>query len=315
LKRDLREKGEMFEKLREAINGFVNKISTTELKLDEIREILWEFKLMLIENDVAFIVAEHICEQLEQSLTGLKVSRFEDKRKIVKESLREILLKLFETKEKIDLIEIVERKRKLKEPCIIVFVGINGTGKTTTIAKIANLLLKRGYSVVLACSDTFRAGSIEQLEQHAKKLGVNVIKHRYGSDAAAVAYDAVQHARARGINVVLIDTAGRMQTNRNLMAEMEKIVRVVNPDLVIFVGDALTGNDVVSQAEEFNKHVSISGSILTKMDADAKGGAAISIAYVTKKPIIFLGVGQEYNDLEPFKPELIVNRILDSNDS
>ncbi|MCD6465381.1 signal recognition particle-docking protein FtsY, partial [Candidatus Bathyarchaeota archaeon] len=172
-----------------------------------------------------------------------------------------------------------------------------------------------GYSVVLACSDTFRAGSIEQLEQHAKRLGVNVIKHRYGSDAAAVAYDAVQHARARGINVVLIDTAGRMQTNRNLMAEMEKIVRVVNPDLVIFVGDALTGNDVVSQAEEFNRHVSISGSILTKMDADAKGGAAISIAYVTKKPIIFLGVGQEYNDLEPFKPELIVNRILDSNDS
>ncbi|MCD6470084.1 signal recognition particle receptor subunit alpha, partial [Candidatus Bathyarchaeota archaeon] len=175
----------MFERLREAINGFVNKISTTELKLDEIREILWEFKLMLIENDVAFIVAEHICEQLEQSLTGLKVSRFEDKRKIVKESLREILLKLFETREKIDLIEIVERKRRLKEPCIIVFVGINGTGKTTTIAKIANLLLKRGYSVVLACSDTFRAGSIEQLEQHAKRLGVNVIKHRYGSDAAA----------------------------------------------------------------------------------------------------------------------------------
>jgi len=300
----------MFERLREAISGFITKVSTAELKPEEIREIIWEFKLALIENDVAVTVADHICEQLENNLSGLKIGRFDDRRVIVREALRETLLKLFETPNKIDLTEIIEKKRAMKEPCVIVFVGINGTGKTTTIAKIANLLLKRGYSVVLACSDTFRAGSIEQLEQHAKKLGVHLIKHKYGSDAAAVAYDAVQYAKTRGISAVLVDTAGRMQTNKNLMAEMEKIIRVVKPDLTIFVGDSLTGNDAVSQAEEFDKYVNISGSILTKMDADAKGGAAISIVYVTKKPILFLGVGQRYEDIEPFKPDLIINRIF-----
>lgn len=300
----------MFERLREAISGFITKVSTAELKPEEIREIIWEFKLALIENDVAVAVADYICEQLENNLSGLKIGRFDDKRGIIREALRETLLKLFETPNRIDLIEIIEKKRAVKEPCVIVFVGINGTGKTTTIAKIANLLLKRGYSVVLACSDTFRAGSIEQLEQHAKKLGVHLIKHKYGSDAAAVAYDAVQYAKTRGISAVLVDTAGRMQTNKNLMVEMEKIIRVVKPDLTIFVGDALTGNDAVSQAEEFDKYVNISGSILTKMDADAKGGAAISIVYVTKKPILFLGVGQRYEDIEPFKPDLIINRIF-----
>ncbi len=300
----------MFEKLREALGNLVSKVSTIELKPENLRKILWEFKLTLLENDVALVVAEHICDEIEKKLVGLKVGRLEDKRRIVKEKLRETLLKVLEPPEKIDLIELVEKKRSMREPCVIVFVGINGTGKTTTIAKIANLLLKRGFSVILACSDTFRAGSIEQLEQHAKNLGVYMIKHEYGSDAAAVAYDAVQYAKARGINVVLIDTAGRMQTNKNLMAEMEKIIRVVKPDLTIFVGDALAGNDAVYQAEEFNKYINISGSILTKMDADAKGGAAISIAYVTKKPIIFLGVGQKYDDLEPFHPETIINRIM-----
>ena len=300
----------MFEKLREALGNLVSKVSTIELKPENLRKILWEFKLTLLENDVALVVAEHICDEIEKKLVGLKVGRLEDKRRIVKEKLRETLLEVLEPPEKIDLIELVEKKRSMREPCVIVFVGINGTGKTTTIAKIANLLLKRGFSVILACSDTFRAGSIEQLEQHAKNLGVYMIKHEYGSDAAAVAYDAVQYAKARGINVVLIDTAGRMQTNKNLMAEMEKIIRVVKPDLTIFVGDALAGNDAVYQAEEFNKYINISGSILTKMDADAKGGAAISIAYVTKKPIIFLGVGQKYDDLEHFHPETIINRIM-----
>lgn len=300
----------MFEKIREAIGGLINKILTAELKPENLSDILMEFKLTLIENDVALVVAEHICDEIERKLTGLKVSRLEDKRRIVFETLKETLLEILETPSKIELTDFVEKKRNIKEPCIIVFVGINGTGKTTTIAKIANLLLKRGYSVVLACSDTYRAGSIEQLEQHARRLGVHMVKHKYGSDAAAVAYDAVQYARARGINVVLIDTAGRMQTNRNLMAEMEKIIRTVKPDLTIFVGDALAGNDAVTQAEEFNKYINVSGSILTKMDADAKGGAAISIAYITKKPIIFLGTGQKYDDIELFNPESIVKRIL-----
>lgn len=300
----------MFEKLRDALNGLIEKISTIELKPEKIQEVLWELKLTLLENDVALAVAEHICGEVERRLSGLKISRFEDKRRVAKDVLRRVLLDILETKDSVDIFDVIERRRSLREPCVIVFVGVNGSGKTTTIAKIANLLLKKGYSVLLACSDTFRAGSIEQLEQHAKRLGVPMIKHKYGSDPAAVAYDAVQHARAKGINVVLVDTAGRMQTNRNLMVEMEKIVRVIKPDMVIFVGDALTGNDAIMQAEEFNRHVNITGSVLTKMDADAKGGAAISIAYVTGKPILFLGTGQKYDDIEVFRPEVIVNRIL-----
>jgi len=303
----------MFEKLRESVRGLVSKISMTELKGEDLRSVLWDFKLTLIENDVAMVVADHICEEIEKRLTGLKVSRLEDRKQLVKNTLQTILLETLESPEKVDLFEIAEKKRSLKESCIFVFVGINGTGKTTTIAKVAQQLLKKKYSVVLACSDTFRAGSIEQLETHAKRLGVHMIKHQYGADAAAVAFDAVQYARARGVNIVLIDTAGRMQTNKNLLMEMEKIVRVVKPDLVIFVGDALAGNDAVSQAEEFNRSVRIDGSILAKIDADAKGGAAISVTYVTKKPILYVGTGQKYDDLEPFKPETIVNRILNTS--
>jgi len=300
----------MFEKLRKSVSGLINKISETELKPESLRSVLWDFKLSLVENDVAMVVADHICEEIEKRLTGQRVNRLGDRKKIVKETLQTVLRETLEPPHQVDLLEILENKRKLKEPCAIVFVGINGTGKTTTIAKVAQLLLKKKYSVVLAGSDTFRAGSIEQLEIHAKRLGIHLIKHQYGADAAAVAFDAVQYARTHGINAVLVDTAGRMQTNRNLLAEMEKIIRVVKPDLVLFVGDALAGNDAVFQAEEFNKSVRIDGSVLTKIDADAKGGAAVSIAYVTKKPIIYVGTGQTYDDLEIFKPEAIVNRIL-----
>jgi len=300
----------MFEKLRESFTKLLNKVVEVELKPENLDSLLWDFKLSLIENDVAVTVADHICSEIERRLTGLRISRLADRRRIIKDTLRTVLLEILEPSEKTNLMEIVEKRRRSREPCVIVFVGINGTGKTTTIAKLAHILLNKGYSVVLACSDTFRAGSIEQLAIHAKRLGVPMIKHQYGADAAAVAYDAVQYAKARGINVVLIDTAGRMQTNKNLLLEMGKIVRVANPDLVIFVGDSLSGNDAVLQAEEFNKSVPIDGSILTKMDADAKGGAAISVTYVTKKPVLYVGTGQGYGDLEPFNPETIVNRIL-----
>jgi len=175
---------------------------------------------------------------------------------------------------------------------------------------VARFLMKKGYSVVLSCSDTYRAGSIEQLEEHAKRLGVRMIKHKYGSDPAAVAYDAISHAQSRGVNVVLIDTAGRIQTDRNLMSELTKIKRVVSPDLTILVVDALIGNDAVMQAEEFHKSVSIDGTILTKVDADVKGGASLSVTYVTGKPIVFIGVGQNYEDLEAFEPERFTQMIL-----
>lgn len=300
----------MFEKLKAGLNSLVNKITTTELKAEQLQPILEEFKLSLVENDVAFPVAEKICEELGKRLEGLQVKRLEDKRKIVKENLQQVLLEILNTGEKIDLLRMAEEKRKRGEPLVIVFVGINGTGKTTTIAKIAKMFSKKGFSVVLACSDTYRAGSIEQLGEHARRLGIRMIKHTYGADPAAVAYDATNYAKAHGINAVLIDTAGRIQTDRNLMNELAKIKRVINPDLTILVVDALTGNDAVMQAEEFNKAVGIDGTVLTKVDADVKGGSALSVTYVTGKPIIYIGTGQTYEDLERFNPEMFVEMIL-----
>ncbi|MEM3700224.1 MAG: signal recognition particle-docking protein FtsY [Candidatus Bathyarchaeia archaeon] len=300
----------MFERLKSGLKGLVNKVTTTELKAENLRSLLSEFKINLVENDVAFPVAEKICNEMEKRLDGVQVKRLEDRRKIVKQNLREVLLETLLTNNKIDLLRTVEEKRKKGEPFVIVFVGINGTGKTTTIAKVAKFLNKKGYSVVLACSDTYRAGSIEQLEEHAKRLGMRMIKHKYGSDPAAVAYDTINHAKAHGINVVLIDTAGRMQTNRNLMDELAKIKRIANPDLTILTVDSLTGNDAVMQAEEFHKSVGIDATILTKVDADIKGGSALSVTYVTKKPILFIGTGQKYDDLEEFNPEKFVQMII-----
>jgi fused signal recognition particle receptor len=300
----------VFEKLRNGLSGLVEKISTTELKAENLRPILSNFKLNLIENDVAVEVADHVCKELEKRLDGIQIKRLEDRKEVVRKNLHEILLSILTSDKMISLLEQVKEKRRTNEPYVIVFVGINGTGKTTSIAKVANLLMKKGYSVILACSDTYRAGSIEQLEEHAKRLGVRMIKHKYGADPAAVAYDAIAHAKAHGVSVVLIDTAGRMQTNKNLMNELGKIKRVIDPDLTILTVDALTGNDAVMQAEEFHKSVGIDGAILTKVDADVKGGAALSVTYVTEKPIVFIGTGQKYEDLEEFNPERFTAMIL-----
>jgi fused signal recognition particle receptor len=247
---------------------------------------------------------------MEKRLNGVQVKRLEDRKKIVERNLREVLLETMRTNNNINVLHKVDEKRKKNEPLVIVFVGINGTGKTTTIAKVAHFFNKKGYSVVLACSDTYRAGSIEQLEEHAKRLGLRMIKHNYGADPAAVAYDTISHAKSHGINVVLIDTAGRMQTNKNLMNELAKIKRVVNPDLTVLTVDSLTGNDAVMQAEEFHKSIGVDATILTKVDADVKGGSALSVTYVTQKPILFIGTGQTYGDLEEFNAEKFVQMIL-----
>jgi fused signal recognition particle receptor len=300
----------MFEKLKSGFKGLVTKVTTTELKAENLSSILSDFKMNLAENDVAFPVADRICDELEKRLVGVQVKRLEDRKKIVEENLRQVLLEVMLTNNKIDLLKKAEDKRKNGEPFVLLFVGINGTGKTTTIAKVAQFMRDKGYSVVLAGSDTYRAGSIEQLEEHAKRLGMRIITHKYGADPAAVAYDAVSHAKAHGINVVLIDTAGRMQTNQNLMNELAKVKRVVSPDLTILTVDSLIGNDAVMQAEEFHKSIGIDATILTKVDADVKGGSALSVTYVTQKPILFIGVGQTYKDLELFNPEKFVNMIL-----
>jgi len=192
---------------------------------------------------------------------------------------------------------------------VIAFIGVNGSGKTTNLAKLANYLKNNGKEVVIAACDTFRAAAIQQVEDHANNLGIKLIKHDYGSDAAAVAFDAIDHAKAKGKDFVLIDTAGRNQSNKNLMEELSKLVRVAKPDLKIFVGDSLTGNDAVEQAKEFNEAVGIDGIILSKVDADEKGGASVSISYVAKKPIFFVGNGQGYEDLIPFKKEEFLEKM------
>ena len=302
----------MLEGLRRGLSKFVEKITKVELDPEKLQPIVEELKITLLENDVAFQVAEEIGQELVEELTGVKVGRTSDKKAFVKEALRKAVLRTLSKGGHVDLEELVKAKRAQGGPFVILFVGFNGSGKTTTIAKMAKMLRDRGLKVVLACSDTFRAGAIEQLEEHGRRLGIRTLKHRYGADPAAVAYDAVAHARARGIDVVLIDTAGRAQTNKNLMNELAKIKRVIEPDLTVLVVDALTGNDALAQAEMFNDAVGVDAVVLTKVDADVRGGTALSITHAIGKPILFIGTGQGYDDLRPFDPEEFADMILGS---
>ena len=300
----------MFEKLRQGLKGIVNRINSAGLTEKDLDPILWDLQLQLIGNDVSVEVAEKVCSELKERLLGEDAPRFGDKSRLIHESLKASLESVMGGSERMDLPELVAEARARGEPFVVMFIGINGTGKTTTIAKTARLLMDRGFTVVLASADTYRAGAIEQLEEHGRRLGVRVIKHRYGGDAAAVGYDAVEHAKARGVDAVLIDTAGRMQTNRNLMDELTKMKRVVQPDLTVMILDSLIGNDATEQAMTFNDRVGFDAAVLTKVDADAKGGSSLSVSYLTGKPVIYVGVGQDYDDLQPFDAEWFAERLL-----
>jgi fused signal recognition particle receptor len=300
----------LFDKLRAQFSNFYDRVAKTELKGKDLDAVLDEFELSLVENDVAVSVAEFVGTELKEKLKDIQFARFTDPRARVKVILHEVLMSVLQRSGSLDIFSVIDMKRAAGEPAIIVFIGINGTGKTTSIAKLAYILQKRGRSVILAASDTYRSGSIEQLEEHARRIGVRVIRHQYGADPAAVAFDAVSYAKAHSINAVLIDTAGRMQTNKNLLEEMRKIVRVTNPDLTILVVDALTGNDAVEQGKIFSEAVKIDGIILAKLDADVKGGSAVSLSYIMNKPVALVGTGQTYEDLEPFRPEEIVKNVL-----
>ena len=298
----------MFDSLKNKFSGLVEGVSSKKITEKDLNKILEDFELSLLESDVSMKVSEKIVNELKKKLAGEKIGLTSNKKDFVKVAVEETLTEILEFK-KYDIFKEIEKRRKAGEIFSIAFVGFNGTGKTTTIAKFGKLLTDKGFKVVIAASDTFRAGSIEQLSLHAEKIGIKVIKHNYGADPAAVAFDAINHAKARGIDVVLIDTAGRSEMNRNLMDEMKKLIRVANPDFKIFVGDSLAGNAVAEQAEKFSE-IGLDGSILTKVDADARGGAALSISYITGKPILFIGTGQGYDDLEPFDPKWLVERIL-----
>ena len=303
----------LFEKLRGAIDTAVTKTTTKELSEKNLADAVWELQMVLIQNDVAVEVAEHICDLTKQKLLGSRTGRLGNISKFFKTAILDSILEVLTPEHPVDPIEFATEKKQKGEPTTILFVGVNGTGKTTTLAKLASVFKDKGFTVVIAAGDTFRAGSIEQLEKHAEKLEIRVIKQDYGSDAAAIAYDAIAHAKARHIDIVLIDSAGRMQSNKNLLEEMKKIVRVAEPDLKIFVGDALAGNDALSQAKEFHKAIGIDGAILTKVDADPSGGAALSIAFVTGRPVIYVGVGQTYDDLRKFDPEWFAQRLIADN--
>lgn len=300
----------MFDRLRQQFSNFYDRIAKTELKGKDLDNVLDEFELSLVENDVAVSVAEFVGNELKEKLKDVQFARFTDPRARVKVILQEILMSVLQRAGSLDIFSAVDKKKAAGEPAIIVFIGINGTGKTTSIAKLAYILQKKGRSVILAASDTYRSGAIDQLEEHARRVGVRMIKHQYGGDPAAVAFDAVSYAKAHGINAVLVDTAGRMQTNKNLLEEMRKIVRVTKPDLTILVVDALTGNDAVEQGKIFSEAVKIDGIILAKLDADVKGGSAISLSYIMGKPVAMVGTGQKYDDLEPFQPEAIVKNLI-----
>jgi len=300
----------LFEKLKSGLNGFANKISQKEMSDKDVTQILDEFLLVLVENDVAYSVAKRICDNLQIKLKQIQVKRFGDPTESAKEVLREVLSELLQGSGDMKFFEVLNRCKDEQRPAIVLFVGVNGTGKTSSIAKIGHLLLADGFSVIMAAADTYRTGSIEQIEEHARRIGIRAIKHDYGGDAAAVAFDAANYAKAHAVNVVLIDSAGRMQTNKNLLEEMKKIVRVVKPDLTILVVDALTGNDAVEQGRIFSEAVTVDGIILTKLDADAKGGSAISMATIIGKPIFFAAVGQNYEDLIPFNPDQMVSKIV-----
>jgi len=265
----------------------------------------------LIESDVAQSVAEKLTQEVQKSLAGSRVDRSADASEVVGERLTVTLREAFEKAGKVDLLDNIREKKRAGEPYVILFLGINGTGKTTTISKVASYLKKNDVSVVCAAGDTHRPGAIEQLTEHADRLSMKVVSQRYGADPAAVGRDGILYAKAHHVDCLLIDSAGRMQTNQNLMEEMAKIVRVVRPDFKMFIADALTGNDAVSQAELFNQHVGFDGVILTKADADVRGGAALSIVYSTGKPVLFLGVGQGYDDLAPFDTQKFLGSLLD----
>jgi fused signal recognition particle receptor len=309
----------MFEKLKQRLFGIKEKsreiVEPDEafsdrgkrIKEGKLEDILWDLELALLESDVALPVIEEIKHNLKEELLDRRLNRGVSPEDAIEAALRNAIKKALSVG-KIDFDSFVKEAEK---PVVLMFIGVNGSGKTTTIARIAYRLKNMGVTSVMAAGDTFRAGAIEQITIHGNRLGIKVISQKAGSDPASVAYDAIEHAKARYKDVVLIDTAGRMQTNTNLMDEMKKIKRVAKPDMIIFVGDALAGNDAVEQARKFDEAVGIDAVVLTKIDADAKGGAALSIAHAVGKPVIFVGNGQEYGNLVPFDEDWMVKRLFE----
>jgi fused signal recognition particle receptor len=277
----------------------------TLITAEELDEPLTELEFALLQGDVEMSVAQSIVERLREELTGQERAQVKSSADVVSEAIGEALKDVIS----VGQFDFDARIADAEKPVTVIFTGVNGVGKTTSIAKLVRYFEKQGYSVVMANGDTYRAGANEQIREHADALGTKLITHQQGGDPAAVIYDAVEYAKAHDVDIVLGDTAGRLHTSNDLMAQLEKIDRVVDPDMTLFVDEAVAGQDATQRAKQFDKAAEIDGAILTKADADSQGGAAISIAHVTGKPILFLGTGQGYNDIERFDPEVIVERL------
>lgn len=296
---------------RSSGSGFMHRarsLATGQIVIDPevIEQPLDDLEFALLESDVEFTVAQEIVTSLRNDLENATRGMSQTVEERIDEALREALLEVIS----VGQFDFDERIAEAEKPVTIIFTGVNGVGKTTSIAKLSRYLGERGYSTVMANGDTYRAGANEQIAEHADRLGTKLISHEQGGDPAAVIYDAVEYAEAHDIDVVLGDTAGRLHTNEGLMDQLEKIDRVVGPDMTLFTDEAVAGQDAVQRAKKFDATAEIDGAILTKADADANGGAAISIAYVTGKPILFLGTGQEYDDVERFDPEWLADQLV-----
>ncbi|UTF54359.1 signal recognition particle-docking protein FtsY [Natronosalvus rutilus] len=274
---------------------------------DDLEGPLQELELALLSSDVEMGVVDEIVDNIREELVGETRTFTTSTGAVVEEALKDAIYDVIS----VGQFDFDERIAIEDKPVVIVFTGVNGVGKTTSIAKLDRYFEERGYSTVMANGDTYRAGANEQIAEHARARDTKLIAHDQGGDPAAVLYDAVEYAEANDVDVVLGDTAGRLHTNEGLMDQLEKIGRVVGPDMTLFVDEAVAGQDAVNRAREFNAAAEIDGTILTKADADSNGGAAISVAHVTGKPILFLGVGQGYEDLERFDPDEMVERLLE----
>ncbi len=278
---------------------------------DGLDTLLEELEWVLLESDISSGAVTAIIDALRNTLVGARLRKGADLSKVLEASLKRALQNLLSAGYWDFDASVQSFVEKGDTPVVIMMVGVNGTGKTTTAAKIAHRLQSRGLSVIAAAGDTFRAGAIQQLESHCETLGIRCISSQRGGDAAAVVRDAIDSAKAKNIDVVLVDTAGRMQNKTNLMKELNKVRRIANPHLTLFVGDALAGNDAVDQARMFQEIMKFDGAVLTKMDTDAKGGAGLSIAYATGRPIVFAGVGQGYDDLLQFEPKWLLDQLFE----
>jgi len=307
-KPEIREEKKEKERIKLGAITALKSFITREVEIGEpdVKDLLDNLELELLEADVDMDVAGAIKEELRKRLVGSRIGR-EKLHTFIGGAIKEALIEVITNDKAFD---IVERIESLEKPAKIVFLGINGTGKTTTIAKVAKLLMDRKKKVIFAAADTFRAAAIEQIGVHADRLGVKVIKREYGSDPTSVAYDAVNYAKAHGIDAVLIDTAGRQDTNISLINEMKKMDRVIVPDLKIYIGESIAGNAIIEQISSFNREIGIDAVILTKLDCDPKGGTMLSINRTTGIPIIYIGTGQAYDDLELFDARSMVERIV-----